>query len=241
MRNKTIGRIGVSSGSCLQTAARQSRLLRVVSLCWNWLCKRSLHNTPPMSLSWNIRNSLLWLATAGMGAAACFGIPSTTKWLKDSQETKSNAGEAIPKPALKRSTLDLPTEEELERASSVNLQRMNPPKALPPPAKPVVVAEPPPQVPVVLFQGTLLGTIEDSDPKYCFALLKGTDNRVKLVAHKLRHRRNDRNFSLLFEYSPLSIRLSWQLLFRLLIFALRPGVHHVFLPSFSEGAAHWCR
>jgi hypothetical protein len=135
-----------------------------------------------MSLSWKIRNSLLWLATAGMGAAACFGIPSTTKWLKDSQETKSNAGEAIPKPASKRSTLDLPTEEELERASSVNLQRMNPPKALPPPAKPVVVAEPPPQVPVVLFQGTLVGTIEDSDPKYCFALLKGTDNRVKLVA-----------------------------------------------------------
>lgn len=48
-------------------------------------------------------------------------------------------------------------------------------------------------------------------------------------------------FPLLFEYSPLSIRLSRQLLFRLLIFALRPGVLHVFLPSFSEGAAHWCR
>lgn len=125
---------------------------------------------------------MLWLATAGLGAAACFGIPATTKLLENRQETQSNAREAIPKPALKRGTLDLPTEEQLERASSVNLQRMNPPKALPPPAKPVVAAEPPPPVPVVLFQGTLLGTIEDSDPKYCFALLKGTDNRVKLVA-----------------------------------------------------------
>ena len=135
-----------------------------------------------MSLSWKFRNSMLWLATAGMGASACFGIPSTMQWLGNSQETQSKAREAIAKPALKRSTLELPTEEQIERASSVNLQRMNPPKALPPPAKPVVAAEPPPPVPVVLFQGTLLGTIEDSDPKYCFALLKGTDNRVKLVA-----------------------------------------------------------
>lgn len=132
-----------------------------------------------MSLSWKFRNSMLWFATAGLGTAACFGIPSTTHWLENSQKTQTNAQEAIPKPALKRSTLDLPTEEQLERASSVNLQRMNPPKALPPPSKPEVVAEPPR---VELFQGTLLGTIEDSDPMYCFALLKGTDNRVKLVA-----------------------------------------------------------
>ena len=125
---------------------------------------------------------MLWLATVGIAAAACFGIPSTTKWLGYNQETQTIARESIAKPAFKHSTLDLPTDEQLERASSVNLQRMNPPKALPPPAKPVVVADPPPPVPVVLFQGTLLGTIEDSDPKYCFALLKGTDNRVKLVA-----------------------------------------------------------
>ncbi len=137
-----------------------------------------------MSLSWKFRNSIMWLATVGMGTSVLFGIPWTINWLQNSDDSKTRAvaRDGIAIPALKTGTLDLPTDEQLERASSVNLQRMNPPKALPPPVKPVVVAEPRPPVPVVLFQGTLLGTIEDSDPKYCFALLKGTDNRVKLVA-----------------------------------------------------------
>lgn len=137
-----------------------------------------------MSLSWKIRNAGLWLATAGLGASACIGIPWTTKWLQTVDDSQGSPPpiEIATKVLSKRRALDSPTDEQLARASSINLQRMNPPKALPPLEKPVVVAEPPPPVPLVLFQGKLLGTIEDSDPKYCFALLKGTDEQVKLVA-----------------------------------------------------------
>lgn len=137
-----------------------------------------------MSLSWKFRNAIMWLATVGTGTSVLFGIPWTTNWLQNSDDSKSrtDATNSVVKPAAINGGLDSPTEYQLAQASSVNLQRMNPPKALPPPVKPVVVAETPPPVPVLLFQGTLLGTIEDSDPSYCFALLKGTDNRVHLVA-----------------------------------------------------------
>jgi hypothetical protein len=33
-----------------------------------------------------------------------------------------------------------------------------------------------------LFDGQLIGVIRDSDPKYCYAVLKWPDNRIQLVA-----------------------------------------------------------
>ncbi len=137
-----------------------------------------------MSLSWKFRNVILWLAAAALGPSACISIPGATQWLQsvdDSQDSPPSIKTGT-KVGPKRGALDSPTQEQLARASSINLQRMNPPKPLPPPEKAVVVAVPTPPLPTVLFQGKLLGTIEDSDPKYCFALLKGLDEQVKLVA-----------------------------------------------------------
>ena len=57
---------------------------------------------------------------------------------------------------------------------------MQPPKpALPPEPPPVVAVAP---VEVKLFAGSLIGVIRDSDPKYCYAVLKWQDNRIQLVA-----------------------------------------------------------
>ena len=100
----------------------------------------------------------------------------------DDLPTATTPNRAAAKSKLIRDAVERPSEEQLALASSVNLQRMNPPKPIPPPEKPVVAAEPPPPPPVVLFQGTLVGTILDSDPKYCFALIKGADNQLQLVA-----------------------------------------------------------
>ena len=137
-----------------------------------------------MRLSWKFRNAMLWLATVGLGASACFGIPTAINWLEsgDDLPTATTPKRASAKSKSIRDAVERPSEEQLAQASSANLQRMNPPKPIPPPEKPVVAAEPPPPTPVVLFQGTLVGTILDSDPKYCFALIKVLDNRLQLVA-----------------------------------------------------------
>ena len=60
------------------------------------------------------------------------------------------------------------------------LRRMQPPKPAPPPEPPPVIAVAP--VEVKLFAGSLIGVIRDSDPKYCYAVLKWQDNRIQLVA-----------------------------------------------------------
>jgi hypothetical protein len=57
---------------------------------------------------------------------------------------------------------------------------MKPPIPAPPPqAVPAPIAVP---VEVVLFRGSLVGIIRDSDPGFCYAVIKDPDNRIRLVA-----------------------------------------------------------
>ena len=92
----------------------------------------------------------------------------------NSKEPKQSALE------ITKSKLPSPTEEEIIKASSVALHRMQPPKPAPPPEQPAIVAAP--AVETVLFPGSLIGIIRDSDPAYCYAVLKWPDNRIQLVA-----------------------------------------------------------
>ncbi len=77
-----------------------------------------------------------------------------------------------------------PSVQDVVKASSIALRRMQPPKPAPPPEPPPVVATAP--VEADLFLGSLIGVIRDSDPKYCYAMLKWPDNRIQLIA-KGRH------------------------------------------------------
>ena len=76
--------------------------------------------------------------------------------------------------------LPIPSTDDVQKASSIALRRMQPPKPSPPPEPPPVVAVAP--VEPELFTGSLIGVIRDHDPKYCYAMLKWPDSRIQLIA-----------------------------------------------------------
>jgi hypothetical protein len=112
---------------------------------------------------------------------AIVGWLSQTLPLDDISTTSAMAITSKKKPVNQESNpIPLPTQERLEKAIAVRLHRMQPPTpALPPepaPSPTVIVNVAP------LFDGQLIGVIRDSDPKYCYAVLKWPDNRIQLVA-----------------------------------------------------------
>jgi hypothetical protein len=136
-------------------------------------------------LSWNSISKLLIAASLGSIAVTAVIAPMGLNWLSNPANDQLVSEMSLPSPRViqkdpkKRVTV---TEDQLESAALINLQRMNPPKPLPPPPQPTKEPEPPPPPPrTILYQGTLLGTIQESDPKYSFALLRGSDNRTRLV------------------------------------------------------------
>jgi hypothetical protein len=139
-----------------------------------------------MSLAWRAKNRLLWATGIAIGAFFVSVTPITLNWLtsanvNDAETQPSNFGTdtmvRLEKSRTKSETL---TSEDLVAASSIKLQRMNPPIPPPPSPKPLV-PEPKQLAPTVLFTGSLVGTIQDSDPSYCFAFLKKQDNTVVLI------------------------------------------------------------
>jgi hypothetical protein len=141
-----------------------------------------------MNLSWKTLNRMIWLAATSIVATSILLPFQLVKMVEsipsDSQTTLSK--QSLKQPPIDRPNTDRPTSEDIVRASQINLQRMLPPQPKPPPpqpaAEPVVVVPPPPPPPTVLFHGSLIGTIEDGDPKYCYAILQWPDSRISLLA-----------------------------------------------------------
>ena len=139
-----------------------------------------------MNLAWRTRNRLLWATGLACGAFFVSVTPTVLSWLasgntEEAEYDRSSFGrEKIPRLEKSRSKSGSLSPEDVLAASSIKLQRMNPPIPPPPPPKPPVV-EPKQLAPAVLFTGSLVGTIQDSDPSYCYAFLKKQDNSVVLI------------------------------------------------------------
>lgn len=140
-----------------------------------------------MSFSWTTINHLLRVAT--LGAIALCGVSDYAVVLrtppKPTLEKESGAviAPTTPSPLTHyRLTLD-----EIAAIGAIRLQRMNPPKPEPPPM--VLIAEVKPEPPkpteAPLFNGVLLGTIEDSDPRYSFAILRWPDGKITIRAYRM--------------------------------------------------------
>jgi len=142
-----------------------------------------------MRVSWLSINRTLIGAGLLVACSSWFVPSAMVKWIS-TWESASNAGPAMASAVnsikdkktadSSLSRLPIPSADDIEKASAMALRRMQPPKPAPPPEPPPVVAVAP--VEVKLFAGSLIGVIRDSDPKYCYAVLKWQDNRIQLVA-----------------------------------------------------------
>jgi hypothetical protein len=139
-----------------------------------------------MNLAWRTINRLLWATGLACGAFFVSATPTALSWLAsgntdEAENDRSSFGrEKMPRLEKSRSKSGSFSPEDVLIASSIKLQRMNPPIPPPPAPKPQVI-ELKSTVPVVLFTGSLVGTIQDSDPSYCYAFLKKQDNSVVLI------------------------------------------------------------
>ena len=142
-----------------------------------------------MRLSWLNINRMLIGAGLLVAGSTWFVPGAMVAWISK-LESVEDSGPAISQIAIgskdkktvedNPSRLPFPSVEDVEKATSIALRRMQPPKPAPPPEpKPVVAVAP---VEPELFKGSLIGVIRDSDPKYCYAILKWPDNRIQLIA-----------------------------------------------------------
>ena len=142
-----------------------------------------------MRVSWLAINRTLIGAGLIVACSSWFVPSAMVNWIS-TLESSTDAGPAMASAASstkdKRvadgssSRLPPPSWDNIEKASAIALRRMQPPKPAPPQEPPPVIAMAP--VEVKLFAGSLIGVIRDSDPKYCYAVLKWQDNRIQLVA-----------------------------------------------------------
>lgn len=140
-----------------------------------------------MILTWRLRRNLIWITNlvviSGIGPAAI----RIEQLFVIEAESVSHSDNTVPRNIGKPNSNapSYPSPEQIAKAAAVSLQRMQPPRPLPtevvesqsPP-----IASPPPPDPVVLFAGSLVGTIVDNDHRYSFAILQWPDNRVRLVS-----------------------------------------------------------
>ncbi len=109
-----------------------------------------------------------WMSVGNLAQDSGQIIAVTTSTTKEKQSADNH---------LNR--VPIPSAEDIKKATSIALRRMQPPKPAPLEPPPKVAAAP---VDPVLFAGSLVGVIQDSDPKYCYAVLKWPDNRIQLIA-----------------------------------------------------------
>jgi hypothetical protein len=141
-----------------------------------------------MKFSWSAINRSLFIVSLFVAGSAWF-VPSSIIDAISSWQSDEELGPAVPptasSPKDKKSLdsnlgkLPIPTVDDIEKASLVSLRRMQPPTPVPPPESPPVAVAP---AEAELFTGSLIGVIQDSDPKYCYAVLKWPDNRIQLIA-----------------------------------------------------------
>ena len=84
-------------------------------------------------------------------------------------QNRASSAEAVPRV----------TQAEIDAAGKVDLQRMDKPQPLRPEPAPIVEAVP--LAPAIQFQGQLLGTILDSQPEQCFAIIRQPDGSTILI------------------------------------------------------------
>ena len=140
-----------------------------------------------MKLSLVVLQRLMMIGAVAMVGASWFVPWVLVDWISlsvsaDTEGTTPSLATATKKKTLDKdaNSLPAPTRDRIDIATSVRLHRMQPPKPAPVPEP-----APAPTVPVnqtPLFEGSLIGIIKDSDPKYCFAVLKWPNSRIQLVA-----------------------------------------------------------
>jgi hypothetical protein len=147
-----------------------------------------------MKFTWRNINRFLFVGGALLASMACVA-PSV--WLRllnsaNPLETNDSLLTAKPSSIQEKDSAEIRllvlTQVEIDKAAAVPLHRMKPPSPVPPPpVAPVPIAVP---VEAVLFNGSLVGIIQDDDPIFCYAVLKDPDGRIHLVARggRLRER-----------------------------------------------------
>ncbi|MEQ1830385.1 MAG: hypothetical protein ABL921_30790 [Pirellula sp.] len=142
-----------------------------------------------MRLHWQTLNRLLIAGSLAICGWAWAFPGSLSEWIvRLSQPTETGlkvASSAVSPKSQRSGTEDLAlsiSDAEIAQASQVRLQRMQPPKPAPkieaPPPAPVVAVPKPAE----LFRGSLIGIIQDSDPKFSYAILKWPEGRIQLIA-----------------------------------------------------------
>jgi len=138
-----------------------------------------------VKLSWKSKNlaaqvSAATIAIAAIGFIAFWVSQSTHIEIVNSSPDDLGLGvKALQTRGTGRNLVPAPTADAVASAAAVRLHRMLPPA--PPPLPPVIAqVDRIPDKP--LFHGDLIGTIEDTDPNYCFAVLRWPDTRIQLVA-----------------------------------------------------------
>ncbi len=102
------------------------------------------------------------------------GHRNTDQTIDSAEETIVDSTDAMP------GSLD--TQLDLDQ---IRLQRIREPEVILPPVQPQIQSNPPASDPVPVFDGRLIGTIIDDDPKYSFAVIQLPNSNIRLVRNSM--------------------------------------------------------